>query len=172
MNRLLIIGQFAVSHCIKNGCVTARSGAMRSFALSDMENVLFYRGMYGELGILEIAFAGLLMVVSAIVIFRCAVIEYVNPWLWCELSVFVSMLTWRVLGWGVIGVMVGQVLLFAAFYGDRIYRAYQASYEESTTAAQRVRPPAPKPPTGPVTIDRRALQSRRGLPRVGRRRLE
>ena len=63
-----------------------------------------------------------LLLVSAVFYYRAGEIEGGSGWLWAFASVAVSFVVWRLLHGGVIGVSLGQVVLFAVI---TLYRAWR-----------------------------------------------
>jgi hypothetical protein len=62
------------------------------------------------------------LVVCAVAWFRAAKIEDVPPWNWVGLSVLMYWITWRWLGWGIIGGLAGQGLLVLLIAVGRVIR--------------------------------------------------
>lgn len=62
-------------------------------------------------------------VLGAIAWYKAAEVEGVTPWLWVGMSVAVYGLTWRYLGWGFVGNLLGQILLLAVVTGVRAWRS-------------------------------------------------
>ena len=56
----------------------------------------------------------ILLILCAVIYYRAAEMENAPGWLWALLSVSVYLLTWLVLGWGLLGCFFGQVALYFA----------------------------------------------------------
>ena len=63
-----------------------------------------------------------LLVACAIFFYRAGEDENSSGMLWGFLSVLISVLVWRVLGWGFLGVLFGQILLFVGITLFRTWR--------------------------------------------------
>jgi hypothetical protein len=69
-----------------------------------------------------------LLLACAGVYYKAADVENVPPLLWAGLSAAIYFLTWRLLGWGIIGNLFGQGLLLA---GITIFRVIKDSRKDS-----------------------------------------
>jgi hypothetical protein len=63
-----------------------------------------------------------LMVVFAIFFYRAGEFDGSSGVLWSVLSAVISIVTWRVLGWGALGVLMAQVGLFLGITVFRMLR--------------------------------------------------
>lgn len=66
------------------------------------------------------SFNFVLLIVFAIFFYRVAESEDASAIVWTALSITISLLTWQVLHWGVLGTILGQVALFV---GIGVFRA-------------------------------------------------
>jgi hypothetical protein len=64
-----------------------------------------------------------LLAACAVFFYRAADMEHGPALVWGGLSVLIYLLAWRVLGWGVLGCLLGQVALFAGITAIRMLRA-------------------------------------------------
>jgi hypothetical protein len=69
-------------------------------------------------------FAFILLVVFAIFFYRAGEFEGSSGMVWAGISVLISILIWRWLGWGLLGMILGQIGLFV---GIGIVRALRKS---------------------------------------------
>lgn len=68
------------------------------------------------------SFNFVLLIVFAIFFYRAAEFEDTSPILWTALSIVVSIVTWQVLHWGLLGMILGQVALFIGIGAFRALR--------------------------------------------------
>jgi len=68
------------------------------------------------------SFTFALVIVCAVFYYRAAEYEGSSGLLWSSLSVLISVLTWRVLHWGWLGTLLGQVVLFLGITTVRALR--------------------------------------------------
>ena len=58
------------------------------------------------------SFEFIVLICGAVFNYRMAILEKAPGLLWSGLSIVATLFTWLVLGWGLIGIIVGQVALF------------------------------------------------------------
>ena len=58
------------------------------------------------------SFEFIVLICGAVFYYRMAILEKAPGLLWSGLSIVATLFTWLVLGWGLIGIIVGQVALF------------------------------------------------------------
>jgi hypothetical protein len=68
------------------------------------------------------SFEFVLMVVFAIFFYRAGVFDGGPALLWAVISVLISLLVWQWLKWGLVGMIVGQIGLFAGIGVVRVVR--------------------------------------------------
>ena len=71
------------------------------------------------------SFEFVLLLACAVFYYKAAEIEDAPRLLWSGLSVGVYLLTWRVLGWGLLGCLLGQVGLLVGIAGIRALRTWK-----------------------------------------------
>ncbi len=69
-----------------------------------------------------LVYVGILMAVCAIFFYRAGQFDGGPGVLWAVLSILISALVWRVFHWGWLGILAGQVVLFAGITIVRISR--------------------------------------------------
>ena len=65
------------------------------------------------------------LLVCATLYYKIADLEDESGILWLGMSIGTFLLTWRLLGWGYLGNLLGQSLLFAALTLHRVYRDHR-----------------------------------------------
>ena len=60
------------------------------------------------------SFEFVILVASATLFFRMAKAENSPVFLWTSLSILISVITWIVFNWGILGCVAGQLVLFIA----------------------------------------------------------
>lgn len=68
------------------------------------------------------SFSFIMLIAFAIFYYRAGEFEGSSGFVWCAASVAISVVIWRVFGWGWFGILIGQIGLFVGITFFRMMR--------------------------------------------------